>query len=631
MSLLNNIWCSSYRQRIICLFISFLAITASLFNFSFQYQSAIVDPAWIAIILCGIPIVKGAFTALFTHFDVKADLLVTIALIASIIINEIFAAGEIAFIMQLGSLLEELTVSHARSGIEKLIHLKPSMARIIHGQEEQMIPADHVNPGDILRVCPGETIPADGVIITGNTSINQSLITGESLPVDKGPDDPVTSGTINQFGSFCMQVTKAGEDSSIQKIIQLMQSADAGKAAVVRMADRWATWIVVGALSTSIFTWILTGEILRAVTILVVFCPCALVLATPTAIMAGIGNASKHGILIKEGDSLERLSHVRKVAFDKTGTLTYGKPHVIKIANFTNQLINHLNDSELFSLAASAELYSEHPLGKSVLMHYHSLFGHLPQSPESFTMLPGLGITAKIGTHTIHNGNQRLLNKMGLVIPEIVKKNAEEWTSIGCTIIYISIDNAVAGFIALQDILRTDISLMIQKVKKSRVCPVLLTGDHDAAAKYIAQLAGIEEYKSDCLPEDKLRAINYYEQSQYPVCMVGDGINDAPALKSAHVGIAMGGIGSDISTGASDMVFIRDDILYLPHLLSLSQKVMHTIRYNLTFSMGLNFLAVILAMYGILDPVSGALVHNTGSIFVILNSAHLLNWKEDIS
>lgn len=275
------------------------------------------DAAWIAIIFCGIPIIMEAVTGLVTAFDIKADVLVSLALIASVCIGEDFAAGEVAFIMQLGALLEDLTVAKARAGIERLVHLTPRTARVIRGGTEEILPAEEVKVGDRIRVLPGETVAVDGVIISGQTSVNQAVMTGESLPVDKAPGDEVASGTVNQFGAFEMRALKVGEDSSIQRMIRLVQSADAGKARIVGLADRWATWIVVIALSAAGITWIVTGEIIRAVTILVVFCPCALVLATPTAIMAAIGNATKHGFLVREGDALERLSSVTKITLDR--------------------------------------------------------------------------------------------------------------------------------------------------------------------------------------------------------------------------------------------------------------------------------------------------------------------------
>ena len=315
------------KRDIIFLIISGAALIISIFNLI----TLPFDAAWIAILFCGIPIIMEAIIGLITAFDIKADVLVSIALIASVCIGEDFAAGEVAFIMQLGALLEDLTVAKAREGIEKLVHLTPQNARLISGDKETIIPAEQVKIGDMVRVLPGETVPVDGIIISGQTSINQAVMTGESLPVDKTIGDEVFSGTVNQFGAFAMKATKVGEDSSIQRMIRLVQSADAGKAKIVSLADRWATWIVVAALTAASLTWLITGEIIRAVTILVVFCPCALVLATPTAIMAAIGNGTKHGFLVREGDALERLARVSKITFDKTGTLTYGIPEVVAV------------------------------------------------------------------------------------------------------------------------------------------------------------------------------------------------------------------------------------------------------------------------------------------------------------
>ncbi len=307
------------RKDITLLVISGIAVIGSLL----KIQPFPFDLSWIVIILCGIPIILEAVIGLVTEFDIKADVLVSLALIASICIREDFAAGEVAFIMQLGGLLEELTVAKARAGIEKLVHLTPQTARVLRNGAENVIPAEQVQVGDRIRVLPGEGVPVDGVIVSGQTSINQAVMTGESLPVDKTVGDTVSSGTVNQFGAFEMEATKVGEDSSIQRMIRLVQSADAGKAKIVGLADRWTTWIVVIALTAAALTWFISGQIIRAVTILVVFCPCALVLATPTAIMAAIGNATKHGFLVREGDALERLAKAKVVAFDKTTDLWY--------------------------------------------------------------------------------------------------------------------------------------------------------------------------------------------------------------------------------------------------------------------------------------------------------------------
>lgn len=575
------------------------------------------DAAWIAIIFCGVPIIMEAVTGLVTAFDIKADVLVSLALIASVCIGEDFAAGEVAFIMQLGALLEDLTVAKARAGIERLVHLTPQTARVIRNGREQVIPAGEVKVGDRIRVLPGETIAVDGEILSGQTSINQAVMTGESLPVDKAPGDPVSSGTVNQFGAFEMKATKVGEDSSIQRMIRLVQSADAGKARIVGLADRWATWIVVIALSAAGITWIATGEIIRAVTILVVFCPCALVLATPTAIMAAIGNATKHGFLVREGDALERLSAVAKITFDKTGTLTYGAPEVTAVKS-----VSDYREEEIYSFAAGAEQLSEHPLGKAVVRCY----GRKPPVCEDFRMRPGEGVTATVSGKVVKAGNLKLLK--GMTISRELAAGAGRHLNEGSTVIYVAVDDRPAGYLVLSDTVREESKDMIAKLDRIGVQPVLLTGDHKNAADAIASQLGIREVHAGCLPEDKLNHIGAYQEKGEAVCMIGDGINDAPALKKADVGIAMGGVGSDIAVDAADIALVDDEIRELPHLLSLSRRMVTTIKVNLTFSMTLNFLAIALAITGFLGPVIGALVHNAGSVLVIINSALLLNWKK---
>lgn len=582
-----------------------------------------VDPAWVAILLCGVPILLEALHGLITAFDIKADVLVSIALVASVIIGEDFAAGEVAFIMQLGALLEELTVARARAGIEKLVKLTPRTARVLHDGQADILPAEQVRVGDLVRVLPGETIPVDGVIVSGQTSVNQAIMTGESMPVDKSAGDSVASGTVNQFGSIDLRAGKVGEDSSIQRMIRLVQTADAGKAKIVGLADRWATWIVVIALSAAVLTWLFTGQIIRAVTILVVFCPCALVLATPTAIMAAIGNATHHGFLVREGDALERLAAVRRVAFDKTGTLTLGAPRVAAV----HTLCPELDEAALFTLVAAAEQLSEHPLGKAIVTSWRENGAGLLPAADQFQMLPGRGVQAVVEGRTILAGNRAMLAEQGIPLPQATARAADASLEEGYTVIYIACDNRAVGLLALSDTVRPEAHAALAEVQALGVEPVLLTGDNEKAARHLARQLGINSWHAGCLPQDKLRYMDDSLAEGQPVAMIGDGINDAPALKRAQVGIAMGGIGSDIAVEAADIALINDDLRELPHLVALSRRMMFVIRCNLTFSMALNFLAITLAITGLLNPVVGALVHNAGSVFVILHSALLLGWR----
>lgn len=441
-------------------------------------------------------------------------------------------------------------------------------------------------------------------------------------------------------------------------MVRLVQSADAGKAKVVRLADRWAVWIVVIALSAAAITWLVSGQIIRAVTILVVFCPCALVLATPTAIMAAIGNATKHGFMVREGDALERLAAVDRVALDKTGTLAYGTPHVVAVKAEGGSL----GTDDLFFLTAADELNSEHPLGRAIVSSWRerAADGKQPErlpSPAAFSMVPGRGIEATVertgSSARVIAGNLSLMEDHGLVVPQTLLDKAEEYLTEGCTVTYAAVlpvahaagtgaaadntDEASAatglrvdasfGFIALFDTPHENAAATISGIRDAGTEPILLTGDNEAAAASIAQDLGIRTYRSGCTPEGKLSWIDETERDGHAVCMVGDGVNDAPALKRAQVGIAMGGIGSDIAVDAADIALVSDDVSELPHLLSLSRRMMLTIKLNMTFSMTLNVVAIVLAITGILNPVMGALVHNAGSVLVISNSALLLGWK----
>ena len=614
---------SETHRTIIFIIISTITLLLSLFS---SINEAIrFNLAWISIILCGLPIIKEAIIGLCTEFDIKADVLVSMALIASVIIGETFASGEIAVIMTIGALLEDLTVQKAQSGIENLIKLTPQKARVIRDNDEVLIKADEVQVNDIVRVIAGETIPVDGVIIKGEGSIDESIMNGESLPVDKSVGDEVLSGTINQFSTFDIKATKTSNDSSLKRMIRLVEEADAAKAPIVSLTDRWATWIVVIALVSSVGTFLVTHQILRSVTILVVFCPCALVLATPTAIMAGIGNATKYGILIKGGDIVERLSKIKNIAFDKTGTLTYGKLSVVDYKSFDD---NYSNE-EFLKILASVESYSEHPLGKAITSYYRKNNQNLLEVKD-FTISPGKGIKATLEDKNILVGNLKIMQGANIDINENIINFSDEFSKKGCTVIYLSINNELIGYAALSDVVREESKNIIKLIKNDNVTPIMLTGDNEYSAKNIAKSIGIENVYSSLLPEDKMNIIKKLEEQGNSTCMIGDGVNDALALKYANVGISMGSIGSDIAIEASDIALVSDDIKNIPYLIYLSKKTMTTIRWNVAFSLILNFVAIILAMTGILNPVVGALVHNLGSVFVIINSAKLLQTENSI-
>ena len=616
---------SETTKTITFIVISSICLLLSLVNSINNYLY--FNLSWVAILLCGLPIIKEACISLYKEFDIKADVLVSLALIASVIIGETFAAGEIAVIMTIGAFLEDLTVQKAQSGIESLIKLTPQKARVIRNKQEVMIDADDIQIGDIIRVIAGEIIPADGIIIKGEASIDESIMNGESLPVDKTVGDDVLSGTINQYSTFDMRASKTSSDSSLKRMIRLVKEADADKAPIVSLTDRWATWIVVIALVSSVITYLFTHEILRSVTILVVFCPCALVLATPTAIMAGIGNATKYGMLIKGGDIIERLSKVKNIAFDKTGTLTYGKLSIVDYKSFCSEY----SDEEFIKILASVEAHSEHPLGKAITSYYKEKNDNQLLEIEDFIVHPGKGITAVLNSKNILVGNLKIMKDKNININnKDIIKISQDFFKKGCTVIYLSIENKLIGYVALSDILRQESKSIINYIKSQNINPIMLTGDNEASASNVANKVFIDDVYSSLLPEDKMKIIKELESKNSPTCMIGDGVNDALALKYSSVGISMGAIGSDIAIEASDIALVSDDIKNIPYLLYLSKKTMKTIKLNVTFSLVLNFVAIILAMAGVLNPVVGALVHNLGSVFVIINSSKLLKTKNNI-
>lgn len=575
------------------------------------------DIAWAAIILCGVPILTGAVKGLIWEHDVKADVLVAMALVASVTAEEYFAAGEVALIMQIGSLLEDYTSEKANESIGKLIRLSPQKAHVVREGKVFEVSPSELQAGDTVRVLAGETVPVDGKILDGETTIDQSVMTGESIPADKKTGDTVRSGTINRFGTFTMRVEKRSEDSSLQRMIRLTKEAEENKAPIVSLADKWATWLVFGALAWAGGTWMITGEFMRAVTVLVVFCPCAFILATPTAVLAGIGNAAKYGIIIRSGSALEKLSKIKKAAFDKTGTLTCGKPEVADIVT------DGCDKNELLRLFAAAESYSEHPLGKAVADSYKGN----TESVRDFQMQAGQGISAVVAGKKLLAGKGKWLEEQNISVSSF-EKQAQKAEETGATLIYAAVDGTCRGFFVLSDTIRSDAAQTISRLKKSGVVPLLLTGDNEAAAGYIAGQVGISEVKSGLLPEEKMRIIEDISKSGGAVCMIGDGVNDAPALTRADAGIAMGGIGSDIAIESADAVLVGDEIKRIPYLFMLTKKVMHKVNVNIVAGMIINITAVILSSAGILNPVTGALWHNFGSVFVVINAALLLQYKD---
>ena len=583
-----------------------------------------IDPAWGAVLISGVPLAHAALLRLAGQKGIgifSVPLLITIAMIASISTGNCFAAGEVAFIMAIGGYLEKRTEKRAEAGLKNLLSLTPTQCRKIGGGGEELISPADARPGDRIRVLPGESIPVDGTILSGETTIDQSVVTGESLPADKGPGDAVYCGTINRFGAVDIETTSAGEDSSLQKLIRLVRESDKKKAPIQRLADRWASWLIPAALGIAVLTYLITGDMNRSVTILVVFCPCALVLATPTAIVAAIGQAAKHGVIIKSGAALEMVDRVAKVAFDKTGTLTCGRLQVSDV----RPNAPGLDENRLLSLAASVEAKSEHPLGKAVCEKAAAL--GLAVSPiENFRMRAGRGVSAEVDGKMILCGTKEFLAESGVPLTDGVLRQFESLREEGKALVLIADAQGCLGAVALSDTVRPEARDAVARLKELGAAPVLLTGDHRLTAEYFAKQVGIDEVHAELLPEEK---VNLLKEGDAKVCMVGDGVNDAPALKAADVGAAMGSFGSDIAIEAADVALMTDDLSRLVYLKRLARSTVKTIHGEFIYAIVFNATMITLSILGFLTPTIGVLLHNLSSCGVVLFAALLYNRKFD--
>ncbi len=594
----------------------------------------IIDPAWGSLFISGIPITYYAVLGVMAK-KIKSSLLITIAMIAAAAIGDIFAAGEVAFIMAIGELLEEKTVAKAKKGIKALFDLVPNTGRLItinkNGDEtEKNIQASELKKGNVIRVLPGETFAADGVIISGVTTADQSILTGESLPVDKQVGDMVFAGTYNRFGSVDIEVSKSFDDSSLQKMIKLVEDAENNKAPMQRIADKWAGWLVPMACIIAILTYIIIAlplnapdvALIRAVTVLVVFCPCALALATPTSIMAAIGQATKFGVLIKSGEALEKMGEINVVAFDKTGTITKGMLEVSDVIEITGKKDNFL------PLTVSVESRSEHPIGKAII-RYGQKNKITKEDVSDFLLTVGKGVSANVLGEKILCGNEKMiLEDANIEIDNKVQTTISDLRSQGKAVVLIAKGKEILGIIGLADTIKENSKTAIDGLTAAGVNKtVLLTGDNEKAAHYISEKVGINEVYASLLPEGKVEMVKKLQSENTNICMVGDGVNDAPALKTATVGIAMGTMGSDIAIDAADIALMGDDISKIGYLKKLSNGTVKFIKVNIAISMIINIVAVFLSVAGVLNPVTGALIHNAGSVLVVLNAARLYNKK----
>jgi Cd2+/Zn2+-exporting ATPase len=570
-----------------------------------------------SLILGGYPIVKSAIQTLLIP-DLNVDTLVSIAAISATAVGAYQEAATVIFIMLLGEFLEGLTVGKTRKAIASLIQLSPKMAWVRREDLEIQVPIEDVKSTEVVIVKPGERIPVDGKIISGCASINQSTLTGESIPVEKDVGDKVYCGTFNESGSCEIEATQVAEDTKLAQIKRLILEAQAEKSPTQRVMDRFSRYFIPAIILTSLATYLVTGEILRAITILIVACPCALVLGTPTAVVAAIGNAARQGILIKGGSYLEQMGRLKTLLMDKTGTLTHGKPKVVEIKS-----LDGMDEKEVLYWAAIAEKRSEHPLARAITEKAEELGLSIPH-PLSFENFRGRGVRVQWNSKTIVAGSTEMMKMEGVEIPESGKALLEAKQLEGMTSLLIMRDHQILGVISIADTLREGAREAIDQIREQGISEIwMLTGDSPLVADRIGKQLGIR-YEAKLLPEEKVVSVKEWRRKGRVVAMIGDGVNDAPALAAADIGIAMGAVGTDVAIETADIALMTDELEKIPTAIRLSRKALRVIKENIIFALAFNTVLVLLSAQGWVTMILGAVMHQASSLLVILSSMRLL-------
>jgi Cd2+/Zn2+-exporting ATPase len=575
-----------------------------------------------SVSLSGLPILWRAVTGLLRR-RVNVDELVSLAIIACLIQREFLTAAVVSLIMVIGSLIEKATCEAARKAVRCLMSLSPDTATVIDKGQTMTRPVSQIRVGDLLLVKPGERLPVDAIIWKGTTAVDESSVTGEPLPRDKAPGDAVFAGTLNQNGVIEIEATAVGEDTTLGKVIRLVEAAEAFKPETVRLIDRHARWFTPLILACAALAWGLTGEVSRAVTVLIVGCPCALFLAAPTAIVATIGRAARSGILVKGGKYLEAAARAQVVLFDKTGTLTEGHPRVENVF-----CVPGVDAREVLALAACVEQHSSHPLARAVLKAAHYAKIALSQVEEMCAQI-GLGVRACVQGRLVEVGSA-YVGGGTMNIPLELRQPLEHVKERGATPLVVYRDQVPLGIISVADRVRAAAGETVRQLHSLGLERIgILSGDHQKSASLVAEALGVTNAWAEMLPEDKLQVLRDFQKRGKVVLFVGDGINDAPALAAANVGIAMGAAGTDVALETADIALMHDDISKIPFLVRLSRRMLRIIKWNLVFALFFNAMAIAASGGGWLTPITGALVHNIGSVLVVLSSASIAFTREE--
>lgn len=574
-------------------------------------------------VIGGAPLLAYAIKGVIVRHDITAGVMGSVAMIAAVIVGEYSAAAVVVLMMSLGEWLENLTVARAEHALHDLARLIPATVTVRRDGRDTTLPLDQIVVGDTLLVRSGERIAVDGILSSGSGSVNQATITGEATPVEKTVGAALYAGTLNEVGAFEMRVTRLGQETILGQIVRLVHDARASQAPVQRVANRYARILVPVTLGIAIAVWALSGDILRGITVLVAVCPCALVLATPTAVAAAIGNAAQRGILVKSGGVMEQIGRIDTIALDKTGTLTAGRPVVQDVF-----AVEGWSADELLALAGAAERGSEHPIGRAIVQACQERQLALGDATE-FTVLPGFGLSAQVGGRQVAVGSEALLAGRGVMRSAECDGPRAALTRAGCSVVSVAVDGRMAGLIALADAPRPQARPALAAMRRLGVREmVMITGDNAQTAQAIARAVGVERVFAEVLPQDKLQVIRDLRAEGRTVAFVGDGVNDAPALAVADVGIAMGLDGADVALETAGVGLMADELERLPEVIALSRQTLRVIRQNVLFSMAVNALAVVLAGTGVIGPVAGALIHELSSLPVLANAARLIRYRD---
>lgn len=569
-------------------------------------------PIWLAIVLAGgYPVFRSVLRAALNR-RVISHTLMTVGVVAAIAVGEWATAAVVVFFMRVGSYVEHSTTERARSSIRNLMALAPRTARIERDGEEQEVPADSLSPGEIVIVRPGEKIPVDGVVVDGQAVVDQATLTGESMPVEVGPSATVFAATMAFDGSLRIRATQVGRDTTFGRVVRMVEEAEANKGSVQQFADRFSGYYLPVVAVIALLTFLISRDALATAAVLVVACSCSLALATPLAMLASIGAGARQGLLIKGGKYLEALASADVLLIDKTGTLTLGRPEITDIIP-----LNGLKEGEVLSLAASAERYSEHPLAEAVRAAAKAR-GLMVLQPDRFEAMPGLGVSVNINGDTVVIGNRRLLPAFSSIAL------AGELESQGKTLLLVSKNDQPVGILGASDTLRADVPEAIDAVRALGVKHVeLLTGDNERSASAIARVLGIS-YRANLMPGDKIDIVKEYQGRGYTIVMVGDGVNDAPALAQAGVGIAMGAKGTDVAIETAHIVLMREDWNLIPEVIRVARRTMRVVKFNLGFTALYNVAGISLAAVGLLPPILAAAAQSLPDLGILANSSRLL-------